>query len=178
VLRRGAAAVRLVGPGDGPNRRPAGAHHVRGAGGAGPHRASAGPARRLPRQPAGGDRQRRVAAAAERHLRRGHGRRLADARPARTVRPGRLPPAPGARRSGRAGLETAGRGDVGGAWSATPPRVLEGGVLGRTGPGGPLRRPARRAAGPGPLDGGPGRGARGDPRAGVERPAPVVHRDL
>ncbi len=91
---------------------------------------------------------------------------------------GRLPPAPGARRSGRAGLETAGRGDVGGAWSATPPRVLEGGVLGRAGPGGPLRRPARRAAGPGPLDGGPGRGARGDPRAGVERPAPVVHRDF
>ena len=76
------AAVRLVGPGDGPGRRQAGAHHVRGAGGAGPHRAPPGPARRLPRQPAGGDRQRRVAAAAERHLRRGDGRRLVDARQA------------------------------------------------------------------------------------------------
>ena len=48
---RGEPAVRLVGPGDGPDRRQAGAHHVRGAGGTGPHRAPPRPARRLPRQP-------------------------------------------------------------------------------------------------------------------------------
>ena len=87
-------------------------------------------------------RQRRLAAAAERRARRGPRRRLADARLPRPVRPGRRPPAAGARRPGRARTgDSRTRGCGRRADAAAALRVVEGGVLGRAGPGGALRRP-------------------------------------
>ena len=88
------------------------------------------------------------------------------------IRPGRLPPAPGAADQAEQDWKQPDAGDVGGARRPTPPRVLEGGVLGSRWTGRSVSATSSAGRRTWPAGRRPGTRCARHPRAGVERPAP------
>ena len=145
LLRRGAALLPVDDARGGQlPRELARADRLRRAGRAQPRGARTRPPARFRRQPAGADRQRRLAPeAARRHGRDPRRRMVARRRPrARRVQRG-VPLR--ARRPRRRAVAGARHRDVGDARPRSPPHDVEGHVLGRAGPRRAARQAARRA---------------------------------